>query len=895
MSARISSKLRVCFACLAIVALASLYMPQNASPLQEQENARLTKANYELAAKFTPAKMRKMVFTLSVDPHWLKYSDRFWYTYETSEGKFFYLVDPAKKTKAPIFDNAKMAAELTKLTKDPYDHQHLPIRTIKFVKEDKAIQFDVESSQDEEAETVVKTDEKLPEFQDQDLEREQDEAQQQRQRPAPASPTKKKVFHFEYDLQTGQLNLLKDYEAPQRPPDWASISPDEKWVVFARDYNLFMMDKANYDKYMKEKKELEKSKKKEEREKEPEVAEQKLTTDGEQYYSYARGEQGQSDKDKEKNKGKRQAARIVWSKDSKRFALVRADQRKVEDLWVINSVANPRPTLETYKYDMPGEKSVTQYEMHVFDIETKEHVKMKVDKFKDQSLSIMTARPRPRGDDDLPQPSLWLADNSDQLYFSRTSRDMKKVDICVADAKTGDVKVLIEERLNTYIETQRLELVSATKELIHWSERDGWGHYYLFDADGKLKNQITSGTYSCRSVAGIDEKNRVLYFAANGKEQGEDPYYQHLYRINLDGTGMKLLNPGNFHHAVNMNEANKYFVDNSSRVDAAPQSALLDSAGMRLLDLETADLSLLTAAGYKFPEVFKVKADDGVTDLFGVMYKPFNFDETKKYPIIAFVYPGPQTESVPKAFNTGGENTGLSQFGFIVIAVGNRGGNPERSKWYQNYGYGNLRDYGLDDKKTAIERLAAQYKYIDIDRVGIYGHSGGGFMSTAAMLVYPDFFKVAVSSSGNHENNIYNKQWSEKHHGIKEVTDKDGNITFEYSIDKNSDLAANLKGHLLLVTGDFDNNVHPSNTMRMAQALIKANKRFDLFVFPGARHGYGDYGSYWFWVKADYFCEHLIGERPRDVDMIELRRETEQNGKRQQERGTGDQPPPPQH
>jgi dipeptidyl aminopeptidase/acylaminoacyl peptidase len=239
---------------------------------------------------------------------------------------------------------------------------------------------------------------------------------------------------------------------------------------------------------------------------------------------------------------------------------------------------------------------------------------------------------------------------------------------------------------------------------------------------------------------------------------------------------------------------------------------------------------------------------------------------------------------VSKSFSTGRDNSSLAQLGFIVISVGNRGGHPNRSKWYHNYGYGNLRDYGLADKKATIEQLAARHDFIDIDRVGIYGHSGGGFMSTAAMLVYPDFFKVAVSSSGNHENNVYNKRWSEKHHGVKEVTGKDGKVTFQYSIEKNSELADNLKGRLLLTTGDIDNNVHPANTYRMAEALIKAHKRFDFFIFPGQRHGYGNMGDYWFWVKADYFSEHLLGAAPKSVDMIELRKETEMTGSKNRRR-----------
>src|SRR5262249_19620174 len=242
------------------------------------------------------------------------------------------------------------------------------------------------------------------------------------------------------------------------------------------------------------------------------------------------------------------------------------------------------------------------------------------------------------------------------------------------------------------------------------------------------------------------------------------PYYTHLYRVGLDGTGLKLLNPGDASHAVSMPESTKYFLDNSSRVNSAPESALFDSTGALVMKIETPDLGALKELGFKFPEPFTVKADDGVTDLSGVMYKPFDFDPNHKYPIIAYVYPGPQTESVTKTFNPRSNNISLAQFGFVVIEVGNRGGNPQRSKWYHNYGYGNLRDYGLADKKAAIEQLARRYPYIDINRVGIWGHSGGGFMTAAAMLVYPDFFKVGWSESGNHENNIYNNSWSEKHH-----------------------------------------------------------------------------------------------------------------------------------
>jgi dipeptidyl aminopeptidase/acylaminoacyl peptidase len=474
--------------------------------------------------------------------------------------------------------------------------------------------------------------------------------------------------------------------------------------------------------------------------------------------------------------------------------------------------------------------------------------------------------------------------------------------VCIANTETGEVKPIIEERLNTYIETKPLRLVNNQKDVIFWSERTGWGHFYLYDATtGALKNAITSGEFVTTSLEGIDEKPvtapagsgakakaakavagqmPVVFFSAVGREPNEDPYYPHLYRVNLDGSGLKLLDPGDANHAVSLHESNKYFVDNASRVDDAPVSVLYDAQGTVLAKLETTDLSALKEAGFRFPEPFKVKADDGITDLYGVMYKPFDFDPGKKYPVILYVYPGPQTESVTKTFNPRGYSMTLAQYGFIVVEVGNRGGNPVRSKWYHNYGYGNLRDYGLADKKAAVEQLSHRYPYIDINKVGIWGHSGGGFMTAAALLVYPDFFKVGWSESGNHENNIYNNTWSEKHHGIKEVTDKEGNVTFEYDIEKNSELAKNLKGHLALVTGDIDNNVHPSNTYRLADALIKANKRFDFFIIPGARHSYGSAGNWVAMNRADYFCKYLLGQSPDSIDIVELNREREQTGER---------------
>jgi dipeptidyl aminopeptidase/acylaminoacyl peptidase len=844
-----------------------------------------------------------MLFDTNVTPRWLEKGDRFWYSYETNSGKRFVLVDPVKRTKVPVFDSARMAALLTNLTRIPYDAQHLPISTIHFINHDTAIRLDVTVPRDADIPGLKKPE---PPARRASAERSDDDDTGEQTSGRAGGGGRNRTIYFEYDLASGQLKLLPDH-TPPRKARWASVSPDDKTVIFARGENLFMMDAENYAKALK-------------KDDDPTIVETQLTTDGEENFGYARRlneDEKTSYRFSEKNKTPRvPAIRVFWSKDGTKISLVRVDSRKVADLWVINSLSNPRPKLETYRYGMPGEANQPQSAIEVFDLVAKSRVKVKSDRFKDQQVSIYTApvthldRERARviqidrtedqqqqqqqqqqggGPQTAGVEPKWLSDSGDKLYFNRTSRDMHRVDVCVADTATGEVKTLIEERLNTYIEYKPLWLINNGKEIVHWSERDGWGHYYLFDGDGKLKNQITSGEFYSDSIERIDEKTRTIYFMANGREPNEDPYYEHLYRIGLDGNGngpecngqcMRLLNAGNATYTVSISDSGRYFVSNGSRVNTAPESALYDQNGNKIMSLESADVSTMMESGYKFPETFKVKADDGITDLYGVMYKPFDFDPNKKYPIVAYVYPGPQTESVTKAFTPRNDRVTLAQLGFIVIEVGNRGGNPQRSKWYHNYGYGNLRDYGLADKKTAIEQLARKMPFIDIDRVGIYGHSGGGFMSTAAMLVYPDFFKVAVSSAGNHENNIYNRAWSEKHDGVREVVDKDGNVKFEYDIDKNSDLAKNLKGRLLLATGDIDNNVHPAGTLRMADALIRANKRFDMLVIPSKRHGFGNATNYFFWVRADYFAKHLIGDSASSVDMVELNREIEQSGDR---------------
>jgi dipeptidyl-peptidase 4 len=865
--------------------------------------------NYELASAWTTQRVSKLVFDTSVTPRWLDKSDRFWYSYQTRDGRKFFLVDPVKRTKAPLFDHAKMAAALTTITRIPYDAQHLPFTQVRFIKDDTAFEFEVQVPRDANVLTLkpkaITTEQQQKQGGGEELDEDDmlDEPQQgQRgQRgggaaaggPGAAAP-RTRTLYFEYEMATGKVTLNEDRAEDPRRPTWGVVSPDGKTVVFARNHNLYMMDAENWAKAQKNQNDAT-------------IVEHQLTKDGEEHYSFGGGGRGgggqqqqeQQEQDQDQQQGEQQerqdpnrrvrAGNLIWSRDSSKFALTRRDSRKVKDLWVIDALAQPRPTLETYRYAMPGEENIPQTEMWVFDVASKARVRVKADRFKDQTMSIATAPAASvRRDPRQPQHSFFLSDSAGKLYFTRLSRDMHKLDVCVADTATGDVKTLIEERLNTYIEQKPMRLADKGQSLIFWSERDGFAHYYLHDANtGALKNRITEGEFVVTATGeSLDEAGRVFYFTAAGREKGEDPYYTHFYRVNLDGTGLKLLNAGDSSHSAAMVDSMKFFVDNSTRINGTPESVLYDSMGTQIMKLETPDLGPLMAAGFKFPEPFMVKADDGVTDLYGVMYKPFDFDPTKKYPIIAYVYPGPQTEAVTKNFNPRSNNISLAQFGFIVIEVGNRGGHPQRSKWYHNYGYGNLRDYGLADKKTAIEQLAARHSFIDINKVGIWGHSGGGFMSAAAMLVYPDFFKVAWSESGNHENNIYNNSWSEKHHGIKEV-EKDGKVTFEYDIEKNSELAKNLKGNLMLITGDIDNNVHPANTYRLADALVKANKRFDMFVLPGVRHSFAAVSNYVNWLRGDYFARHLLGAAPTSIDITEINRDREQTGSGTGRRGGG--------
>ena len=774
---------------------------------------------YLQAEKFTKSKLSHMLFSTTVDPHWFQKGNSFWFSYKTSEGTFWYVVNPSARSKEELFDREELAAQLTEIMHDPFEARQLPVRNLKAKEDGRTFTFEVVSSQDEKNEKGKK---------------------------------EKKIYYFSYDFPTRKLTHLEKAEKEPKKLSWASVSPDGKSVVYAKDCNLYRMSIEDYRKAQKD-------------EKDSTIVEIQLTKDGTPDFGY--GIPYSTLNTDTLCNGKRRSVWGAWSPDSRHYATIVLDQTDVKPLWVINSIAEPRPTLETYKYEMPGETGMPEYHLYLFDMQNNTRKEIRTTAWKNQSLDLSFRPFEQKQRDKELVPSIWQGDN-ERFFLTRSSRDLHRIDVCTYTIGQDSIVPVVKERMNTYQETRPIQVFNEGKEFIQWSERDGWAHLYLYDDKGNLKNRITSGPWHVERVVKVDEATRTIYFMANGREKDENPYYEHLYRVNADGSGLKRLTEGDYFHAVEADDEARFFVDNYSRVNSIPCAALVDRNGNKVMTIQESDFSQLKLAGYQFPELFKVKAADGVTDLYGVMYKPFNFDSTKVYPIIDYVYPGPQVEAVYYPFTRMSVRTDrLAQAGFIVISVGQRGGHPSRSKWYHNYGYGNMRDYPLADHKAAVEQLAARYPFIDINRVGIHGHSGGGFMSTAAICQYPDFYKAAVSCAGNHDNRIYNRWWSETHHGVKEEISEKGDTTFAYKIATNPEIVKRLKGHLMLVHGDIDNNVHPGNTIRVVNALIRANKRFDMLILPGQRHGFGNMDEYFYWRMVDFFSEHLKGQKETSVDI----------------------------
>ena len=638
-------------------------------------------------------------------------------------------------------------------------------------------------------------------------------------------------FSFDTDLRRWTCDVAgRQCTSADRPPPTRNMvtSPDGKRAAFIRDYNLWMRDLGT-------------------------GAETQLTTDGVKDYGYATDNAGWRFSD---------APVLKWSPDSKKIATFRQDQRKTGEMYLVNTVVG-HPTLLAWKYPLPGDPDITMIERLVIDVDGPKIVKLQMGP--DQHRSTIC--------DDILCGGEWVDvqwhPDGSQVSFVSTSRNHQQANLRVADAATGTIREVLEEKGETFLESgngrANWRYLPNSNEAIWFSQKDNWGHLYLHDLQtGKLKQQITSGDGNVTRLLRVDEAARTLYFEAVGRERGRDPYFRHFYRAGMDGAAPQLLTPEDADHDITVSPSGKYFVDNYSKPDVPSVSVLRDETGKTVLALEKMDISRLVAAGWKPPIPITVKDRGGVNDLYGLMYRPTNFDPTKKYPIINRIYPGPQTGSVgSRQFAPSrADSQSLAELGFIVVMIDGMG-TPWRSKRFHAAYYGNMGDNTLPDQVAGMKELASRYPWIDIDRAGITGHSGGGFATAAAMFRYPDFFKVGVSQAGNHDNRVYEDDWAEKWQGLLE---KNPDGTTNYDNQANQLVAHQLKGKLLLAHGSMDANVPFYSTLLVVDALIKANKDFDLIIFPNRGHGFGN-EPYMVRRRWDYFVKHLLGVEPPPYEM----------------------------
>ena len=738
----------------------------------------------------------RYVFGDYVEPHWTRDGAHFWYRVTTPHGAEFIKVDASALTprRSLLFENARLAAALSRAADSAYDAASLPFREFRFARDgsdEQHIEFDVGR------------------------------------------------HRFTCDI-TAYACTVAD-TTPSCVP--YVRSPDGKWEAFVASHNVYIRATGTRDSIA-------------------------LTSDGADLHGYGLGAIMPSEI---RAKAPRRPM-LQWSPDSKRIAVPQLDQRRVLQMPLI-SMTPSRPVLYTYPYALPGDSIIPTFDIHILDVAAKTNVRVQVppQNAEDNGLTRMM--------DSTWVPVKW-GDGSDRLWFTYGDRGPRHVRLYVADAASGRATELLADSSRTYVELNtstsdppNWAVVNKGSEILWFSERDGWGHLYLYGGDGKLKNQVTSGPWTVGDIVSVDAVGRYVYFTGRGREPG-NPYYARLYRAKLDGGAPELLTPEDGEHHIAMLPSGKFYVDAWSRIDVPPVTMLRSVDGKVALPLEKADISALRATGWHPAESFTVKGRDGVTDIWGVMFKPTNFDSTKSYPVIDNIYPGPQVSSTPYDFvpmsRPGldfpkiGQIQALADLGFIVVETAGMGTNL-RSKAFHDTYFGNMGDNSLPDHITAIQQLAARHRWIDANRVGIYGHSGGGFASTDGLLRYPNFYKVAVSISGNHDNRTYYYGWAERYQGllVRDTVRKTDN----YAPAANQEMAGNLRGHLFLIHGDLDDNVHPAHTIQMVNALIKANKSFDLLIVPDRNHDTSN-ETYVYRRTWDYFVEHLAGAQPpRDYQI----------------------------
>jgi len=743
--------------------------------------------DYSIAERFAPANATGSMFNMSVDPHWIVGTHSFWYQKTSRNGHEFVLADLQNGTKKPAFNHSQLARSLSHATGEMVDPANLPFDEITIRLESNEIEFSAFNRT------------------------------------------------MQFNLSSGQVDEApagRKTETEAGPGEM--LSPDGRLVAFVHDHNLWIKVTETGEKYP-------------------------LTVDGTEDYAYAERSDTVSHPVSLARLDEKAAPYLVWSPDSRMIATFKMDQRNVTEMHLLqcspdNGTRSSRPKLWTYRFALPADKAIPMYQPAVADVLKRETI---LASFQAQpEVSLMDT------DDDVLQ---WWSDNSKELYSLYAQRGEKALLLLKIDPKSGAIEKIIEEKGRTYVEAN-LDYASPPNvrvlkngEVIWFSEKSGYGHMYLYGKDGRQICPITSGDWAVRELLLVDGNSSMVYFTAGGREPGRDPYYRHLYRCNLSGGDLQLLTTEDADHDIEVDPQGTAFIDTYSRVDEPPVSVVRDLNGTVILDLEKGDIENITDMGWMPPERYRVKALDGRTDLYGLIVKPTSFNASLKYPVVETVYPGPWTTVTAKSFPCDLSFTSkvfwraqaVAELGFVVVTLDGPG-TPYRSKQFHDASYGHLGDAGdLPEHINALRQLAQERPYMDLSRVGMFGHSAGGFMTAQALLTYPQFYRVGVASGGDYDSRFYGAYWGEKYEGLN-LSDYGEQIT--------SLKAGNLTGKLLLITGDVDDNVNPCMTMQLVNAFIDADRPFDLLVMTNRNHDLS-YETYYLHRLFRYLEENLKGNQ----------------------------------
>lgn len=732
-----------------------------------QSQGVLTVQDYQHAESFLGYKTAPLIRNANVRPVWMD-DDNCWFVIESKNGKNYFRINAKSKKQTPLFDEAKLAQQLSQATHQEVTAPTLSLSQFTVLDGGKSAEFNFDKQ------------------------------------------------HWKYDLATNVLTKSTG-ATPHHNSENGVLSPDKKFVAYIKDYNLWVKDLTDNK-------------------------ETQLTTDGVKDFGYATDNAGWKFSDQ---------PILRWSPDSKKIATFQQDERNVGEMYLVSTNVG-HPKLTAWRYPLPGDKNIVTIQRVIIDVPTATVIR----------LQIPADPHRGTLSDDISSSGTFddvdWSEDAAQLAFVSTSRDHKVEKIRIADATTGAVKDIFEETVATQYESGQGAInwryLPRTKEFIWYSERDNFGHLYLYDAvTGKMKTQITKGDFVVTKLLKVDAAKRELYFLTCGNEK-KNPYFSQLCKVKMNGTGFQVLTPEEGNHSIAFSPVQNYFVDTYSQPDVPPVTVLRHIDGQKIKDIATADISELAASGWKAPIPVTLKAGDGVTDVYGLVFTPTKMVAGKKYPVIDYIYPGPQGGSVGNwSFAASrNDNQSLAELGSIVVVLEGTS-NPLRSKSFHDMSYGNMAINTLPDQIAAIRQLAQIYP-MDTSKVGIWGHSGGGFATACAMFKYPDFFKVGIAESGNHENRNYEDDWGERYNGLAENSD--------YAAQANALYAKNLKGKLFLIHGMMDENVPPSNTLLVVDALTQANKDFDLLLLPQSRHGYGPLSPYVMRRRWDYFAKNLFGLQP---------------------------------